>query len=250
MRYFVILLGLVATGMIITPLTIPQGFALCMINEDWPDAPCWEKRCTGNDEPACTDPNWWKERWVPYYDYKGEEWMEIKKIELLDAIETNNFVEWKSLTRDSAHDNVYDYYFYMGKIPNSNGMFADQIFAQSPIPYVVDIIFNAYEQLNNRLSTDSEFAQLLQTEVVGFGVDEQNEGIFIVVDPTYANQENMDNYEEIFRVTIGEDVPIKFEIRERSDPIDKEDPNFFIFLVIIFILVFSAVIIYFWRKRK
>jgi len=113
-----------------------------------------------------------------------------------------------------------------------------------------DFASNAYEQLNYRLATDSKFAQLLQTEVVGFGVDEQNEGIFIVVDPMYANQENFDKYEEIFRVTIGEDVPIKFEVNERADSIDKEDPDFFIFLVIIFILVFSAVIIYFWRKRK
>lgn len=113
-----------------------------------------------------------------------------------------------------------------------------------------DFAFNAYEQLNYRLDTDSEFLQLLQTEVVGFGVDELNEGIFIVVDPMYADQENFDKYEEIFRVTIGEDVPIKFEVRERADSIDKEDPDFFIFLVIIFILVFSAAIIYFWRNRK
>ena len=55
-----------------------------MENQDWSDAPCYGKRCGDSDAPACTDPNWWKEKWATYYDHKGSEWMEMKKIELFD----------------------------------------------------------------------------------------------------------------------------------------------------------------------
>lgn len=115
---------------------------------------------------------------------------------------------------------------------------------------VDDFAFNAYEQLTYRLSTDTEFKQLLQTEVVGFGVDEVKEGIFIVVDPMYSNQENFDKYEEIFRVTIGEDIPIRFEVGERAYSIDKEDPDFRILVLIVIPISFGVSIYYFWRKRK
>jgi len=108
---------------------------------------------------------------------------------------------------------------------------------------------NAYEQLNHRLSTDSEFAELVQTEVVGFGIDESNQGIFIVVDPDYANRENFERYEEIFRDTIGDDISITFEVRERGNPAERKDPDF-ILLILIPILALSAVIYYLSRKRK
>jgi len=235
-----VIIGMVGLSLVVNS---QQADGLCMENEDWADAPCWSKRCANSNEPACTDSNWWKERWGSYYDYKGKEWMEIKKSELLDAIEKNNFVEWKSLTRDSAHDNVYNYYFYMGEIPNSDGMFVDQIFATE------NFALNAYEQLNYRLDTDPEFAQLVQTKVVGFGVDEQNQGIFIVVDPTYANQENMDNYEEIFRETIGESIPITFEVRERAGVAETQDYDFRIPAIVSILIGLVVAIYYFWRKK-
>jgi len=128
MRYFVILLGLAFAGFIIAPLTISQGFALCMINEDWQDAPCWGLRCTGN-EPACTDPNWWKERWVPYYDHKGKDWMESKKQELLSAIKSKSLASWLALTVNGTNTNVHDYYYYMGEVPNRYGVKVNQAFA-------------------------------------------------------------------------------------------------------------------------
>ena len=137
------LLIIFTTGIIgLLVVTNPQYVdGLCMENQDWLDAPCYGKRCGGSDAPACTDPNWWKEKWSPYYDYKGKEWMEIKKIELLDAIESNNFEEWRRLTSDSSNGNVFNYYFYMGEIPNTDGMFVDQIFTKSLLPH--DIYFES-----------------------------------------------------------------------------------------------------------
>jgi len=128
-------------------------------------------------------------------------------------------------------------------------VFSLTVFGMFPAFAVDDVALNAYEKLNYRLSTDPEFAQLVQTEVVGFGVAEQNKGIFIVVDPLHANQENLDDYEEIFRDTIGENIPVLFEIRERADSQVKKDPDVMI-LVLVIIPVFCITIYYFWRKRK
>jgi len=128
MKYFVILLGLAFTGMIVAPLTIPQGFALCMVNEDWSDAPCWGRRCAGS-EPACINPNWWKERWAPYYEYKGKDWMESKKQELLSAIESKTLADWLLLSVNNTNKNVHDYYYYMGEVPNRYGVKVNQAFA-------------------------------------------------------------------------------------------------------------------------
>ena len=115
--------------------------------------------------------------------------------------------------------------------------------------FAEDVALNAYEQLNYRLATDTNFAHLLQTEVVGFGVDEQNKGIFIVVDPMYANQENFDKYEEIIRGTVGENIPIRFEVNERAGSID-QDLDFRILALVSIPVIFSPAIYYFWRKRK
>ena len=123
------------------------------------------------------------------------------------------------------------------------------VFGTCPAFAIENSALNAYEQLNYRLSTDSEFAQLVQTEVVGFGVDEPNQGIFIVVDPLHANQENFERYEQIFRTTIGEDIPISFEVRERAGVVDVQDPDFRILAIISVLMGLVAAIYYLWRKR-
>ena len=108
---------------------------------------------------------------------------------------------------------------------------------------------DAYEKLNDRTRTDAEFEQLMQTEVVGFGVDESNKGIFIVVDPKFATQENLEKYENLFRETIGDDIPVRFEINERGSFSDGKDPDY-VFLVLVPILVLIGAIFYLWMRRK
>ena len=114
---------------------------------------------------------------------------------------------------------------------------------------VYNFVLMSYEDLNNRMAVDPEFAKLLQTEVVGFGMDEQNKGIFITVDPKYANQENFDRYEEIFRETIG-DVKITFEVNKRTYSDDKKDFDFRILVFVVIGVSLSILLYYFWRKRK
>lgn len=67
------------------------------------------------------------------------------------------------------------------------------------------LTLDAYEKLNNRTRADLEFERLMQTEVIGFEVDDPNKGIFISVDPKFATKENFAKYENMFRETIGDD---------------------------------------------
>ncbi len=107
---------------------------------------------------------------------------------------------------------------------------------------------DAYEKLNNRTKTDVEFEQLMQIEIVGFGVDEPNRGIFIVVDPKFATQENFAKYENIFRDTVGDNIPVRFEINERGSFPEGKDPDYVI-LILAPILALIGVTFYLWRRR-
>ena len=111
------------------------------------------------------------------------------------------------------------------------------------------LALDAYEKLNNRTRTDSEFEQLMQTEIVGFGVDDPNKGIFITVDPKFATKENFAKYENMFRETVGDDIPVRFEINERGSFPEGKDPDY-ILLVLIPVLALIGAIFYLWRKRK
>ena len=92
---------------------------------EWPDAPY----CPGGCEL-----DYLKEKWTQYYDYKGSEWMENKKQEMLDAMKNDTFEEW--LQKDPAHDNVNMYYFIKGKIPNIDGKYVNQIYAEQGRQYI------------------------------------------------------------------------------------------------------------------
>jgi hypothetical protein len=71
-----------------------------------------------------------KERWAEYYEIKGSEWMETRKQEMLNAIENGTLDEWIDLDPTMAHHNVYTYYFVKGEIPDQDGKYVDQIYAE------------------------------------------------------------------------------------------------------------------------
>jgi hypothetical protein len=68
-----------------------------------------------------------KEKWSEYYDYKGSEWMETRKQEMLNAMNSGTLNEWLNADPTRAHYNVHTYYFYKGEIPNLEGKFIDQV---------------------------------------------------------------------------------------------------------------------------
>lgn len=81
---------------------ITQTFASCAFNKDWPQAPCLDTPPYTNEEQ--------KQAWGPYYNYKGSEWMEEKKLEMIHALETGTFREWADQPKDYSHWNVYEYF--------------------------------------------------------------------------------------------------------------------------------------------
>lgn len=68
-----------------------------------------------------------KQKWSEYYDYKGKEWMELKKQEMLSSMNNGTLNDWLNVDPTSAHYNVHNYYFYKGEIPNREGKFIDQV---------------------------------------------------------------------------------------------------------------------------
>ncbi len=74
---------LILSGIMITLLFIPQSFAMCAINGDWPSAPCMDMIINGHYPQEQVD------KWSDYYDYKGEQFMELKKAEMNQAIQND-----------------------------------------------------------------------------------------------------------------------------------------------------------------
>ena len=87
-------------------------FAWCPQSEDWSNSPCYAPYQEFTDEKL-------KQDWEPYYDYKGEYWMEQKKFEMKEAIKNNSLEKWTELM--SAHENVHFYYYLQGEAPDLNG---------------------------------------------------------------------------------------------------------------------------------
>ena len=67
MKYFAIFIILICSVIVTS-----QSFAMCVMNEDWPDAPCMDMIENGHYPQEQVD------RWTEYYDYKGAEFMEVK----------------------------------------------------------------------------------------------------------------------------------------------------------------------------
>ena len=80
--------------------------ASCAVNTDWPDAPCFDVLPVNREE--------YRNAWKPYYDYKGSEWMEQKKMEMFDAKNNGKLAEW--MDRGISNHNAFSYYHSMGAI--------------------------------------------------------------------------------------------------------------------------------------
>lgn len=234
MKYLIIFLVLIGVALTFSSLTLIQSFSEITYSKDPHD---FDKQ---DCELLALD------HWQP--TEKGREiskkWLDVCIERGLITSEIAELAE--SVSSFSTRDKSAAYRFSNGDIEETIKILQHPNYPKN----VFDPVLKAYDDLNNRLVVEPEFAKLLQTEVVGFGVDEQNKGIFISIDPTYANQENFNKYEEIFRETIGEDMPIKFEVHERADSDDKTDFDFRILILIIIAVSLSAALYYFWRKRK
>lgn len=99
--------------------------AKCMLDKDWPDKPCIDTY-----PPLPLSKSEWKDLWNAYFDYKGGQWMEQKKLELDKQIKSGtlqNWIESGSATQNFTNYNVWFYYYVNGKSPAPSGYeLADQ----------------------------------------------------------------------------------------------------------------------------
>lgn len=109
MKYLVILLVLIGFASL-----AQQSFAWCGEDEDWPDAPCYAPYQDILEDKLRQD-------WAPYYEYKGEYWMEQKRYEMEQAIKNKSLEKWIDLL--PAHQNVHYYYYIQGKAPDLEGKY-------------------------------------------------------------------------------------------------------------------------------
>ncbi len=98
--------------MFLLPLNVK---AACDGNQDWPEKPCLDV----NPFPSLLKQ---KIMWEKYYEYKGSEWMEMKKSELDNEFQFGNLKEW---TKESSSNRNVWYYYYLNaeapKIANYEG---------------------------------------------------------------------------------------------------------------------------------
>jgi hypothetical protein len=122
MRQVWVVIPLVLIG-IIGMIGIQESDASCVQNRDWSSAPCFD---TGS--PSKTE---FVERWTPYYEYKGSELMERKKIEMFQSLENKTFEQWIG-SSENPHENhnVYSYYMSTGEVAKQSsggGFYVEEI---------------------------------------------------------------------------------------------------------------------------
>jgi hypothetical protein len=93
---------------------VQNAHASCVQDTDWPDRDCL-------DMPPYSE-EYLKQYWQQYYEYKGKEWMEVKKAEMDEAI-TNGmlraWVETQNSPDNFANHNVWSYYYVNGQAPDA-----------------------------------------------------------------------------------------------------------------------------------
>ena len=101
-------------------IAIEDVSALCMPDSDWPGAPCYG--C-----PSChPEIEQEKKDWSGYFDYKGEQWMNQEKSEMLKVIEQHGLEQWlhhKSPHHADSNRNVWTYYYLKGEVTREHGKY-------------------------------------------------------------------------------------------------------------------------------
>jgi len=71
-----------------------------------------------------------KQQWTKYYDFKGAQWMEMKKIEMFDAYNNGTLEKWLQTGPPTQNSNVHSYYFFKGEILDIDGRYVDEVYGK------------------------------------------------------------------------------------------------------------------------
>ena len=195
MKYFVIVF--IITGFLASPFAMPESFAQCVVNDDWPQAPCLDVIMNG-----CYDFDDSK-MWMAYYDYKGESLMESKRIEMLNAIDEKILQKWKSQSHENS--NVWQYYHLKGEVPGISGAYylcTNQLDVKKSFTVQMNqsVFFDGYEITFSEILEDSRCpadALCVWEGRVSIGIDVKNkDGIqSIVLTTVDKTTTHFDSYE-------------------------------------------------------
>ena len=98
-----------ASVLVFSVIGLQEADASCQRSKDWSLKPCFD---TG--QPSKTK---YVERWTPYYEYKGSELMERKKIEMFQSLKNKTFFQWSQSPENyNENYNIYSYYVSTGEI--------------------------------------------------------------------------------------------------------------------------------------
>lgn len=94
-----------------------KASASCEMDNDWPKAPCY-------DSPPWPTLAKKISEFSGYHDYKGKEWMDLKKAEMTEAIQNNQLKKWidngyveTEFGKSNPNKNVWYYYYLNGQAP-------------------------------------------------------------------------------------------------------------------------------------
>lgn len=259
-----------------TIFAVPDAFGLCVPSTDWPDEPCYGCfGCYPGIEQEKID-------WAPYYDFKGSEWMESKKQEMIQAIQNDTLFDWiESTPKTQAHHNVHEYYFLLGEVPNLDGKFVDESFVESisqdktigepkPEHNIVNEmnLEKAMQNLRKSFHENVSFGPFnMKDVIVGYGTESGS--ITVDVKTEYYESEYLEIVKENIQEIAG-DVHVKYiSADEITDEqicgagnvlvdgvcVNPNKENFdaglnqiilFISIVVIGVVIFVII----WRKRK
>ncbi|MCH7560394.1 MAG: hypothetical protein IIC67_03330 [Thaumarchaeota archaeon] len=249
MKYFIIFSLLIFSSLFF--LTSNSAFGWCPQNEDWPDRPCYAPYQDFGIEKERSD-------WEPYYDFKGSEWMESKKQEMIQAIQNDALFDWiESTPETQAHHNVHEYYFIFSEVPNLDGKFIDEIELSSsswnvdeystgdPIP-----IQEEEPLVPEPIYESSNHESPLRDPSCGVGTT-YKDGICIVDETKEKTIESSEKWGGLDRPIAIFDCDVDQIYNKETQTCDVRLNSIDIFMpIFILILILCFVIYLIWRKRK
>lgn len=93
--------------LVITPIS--YSHAICSQDLDFPTKPCDDYGIPFTEL---------RDGWNQYAEHKGEAWMEIKKIELDQAIASDNLENWITSGYNTTNHNIWYYYYLNDQAPH------------------------------------------------------------------------------------------------------------------------------------
>ena len=102
-----------------------QAEAMCALDKDWPDKPCYD-----TSPPLPFSKSEWKNIWDAYYDFKGKDWMEQQKLVLDKQVKDGTLKDWIESgysSQNFANYNVWFYYYVNDLAPAPEGYELEEV---------------------------------------------------------------------------------------------------------------------------